>query len=86
MNHQRLEWIISGLSRYRLTEKEDRFVRSAEHDFSQKNMLTEQQEERLESLYKEKSKLLPNKDYFSPKESIPPGKTKSRRYRPKLMP
>jgi hypothetical protein len=86
MNHERLEWIKSGLSRYKLTEKEDRFVKSAEHDFNQTNMLTEQQEEKLESLYKEKSKFLPNKEYFSPKESIPPGKTKARRYRPKFMP
>jgi len=86
MNHQRLEWIMSGLSRYRLTQKEDRFVRSAEHDFNQKNMLTEEQEEKLESLYKEKSKFLPNRDYFSPKESILPEKTKVLRHRRKFMP
>ena len=86
MNRERLEWIMSGLSRYRLTQKEDRFVRSAEHDFNQKNMLTEEQEEKLESLYKEKSKFLPNRDYFSPKESILPGKTKVPRYCRKFMP
>ena len=49
-------------------------------------MLTEQQEERLENLYKEKSKLIPNRNYFSPKGSNPPGKTKERRFRPKFMP
>ncbi len=86
MNHERLEWIISGLNRYQLTEKEDQFVKLAENDFNQKNMLTEQQEEKLESLYKEKSRFLPNKDYFSPKKSGAPEKTKARRYRPKFMP
>jgi hypothetical protein len=86
MNHERLEWIISGLNRYKLTEKEDQFVKSAEYNFNQKNMLTEQQEVKLESLYKEKSKFLPNKNYFSPRESIAPEKTKARRYRPKFMP
>jgi hypothetical protein len=86
MNHERLEWIISGLNRYKLTEREEQFVKSTEVDFNQKNMLTEQQEERLESLYKEKSKLLPNRNYFSPKENVAPEKTKARRYRPKFMP
>jgi len=61
MNHERLEWVISGLSRYKLTEKESQFVKAAESDFNQKNMLTEQQEEKLENLYKEKSRFLPNK-------------------------
>jgi hypothetical protein len=86
MNHERLEWIISGLSRYKLTEKEKQFIESVESDFSQKNMLTEQQEEKLESLYKEKSRFLPNKNYFSFKESVSPEKTKARRFRPKFMP
>lgn len=86
MNHERLEWIISGLTRYQLTAKEDQFVKSAEVDFSQKNALTEQQEEKLESLYKEKSRLLPNKDYFSPRESIRPVKTKAQRRRPRFIP
>jgi len=86
MNKERLEWVMSGLNRYKLTQKEDQFIKSTEDDFNQKNMNTEQQEEKLESLYKEKSKLLPNKNYFSPKESIAPGKTKARRYRPKFMP
>ena len=86
MNYERLEWIISGLNRYKLTEKENQFVKSAEYDFNQKKMLTEQQEEKLESLYKEKSRFLPNKDYFSPKQSVSTEKTKARRYRPKFMP
>jgi DNA repair ATPase RecN len=86
MNKERLEWIMSGLNRYKLPEKEDQFVKSTEHDFNQKNMLTEQQEEKLEILYKEKSRLIPNRNYFSPKESTSPGKIKARRYRPKFMP
>jgi hypothetical protein len=86
MNKERLEWVMSGLNRYKLTQKEDQFVKSTEYDFDQKNMITEQQEEKLESLYKEKSRFLPDRNYFSPKESIPPGKTKARRYRPKFMP
>jgi putative NADH-flavin reductase len=48
-------------------------------------MLTEQQEEKLESLYKEKSKLIPNKTYFSPKESINPGRKKFQKSRGKIM-
>jgi len=86
MNKERLEWVMSGLIRYHLTKNEDQFIKSAEHDFNQKNMLTEQQEERLEGLYKEKSRLIPNRNYFSPKESSNPGKTKVRRFRPKFMP
>lgn len=86
MDHERLEWIISGLSRYKLTEKEGRFVKSIEVDFNHKNNLTEQQEEKLESLYKEKSRFLPNKNYFSFKESVSSEKTKARRFRPKFMP
>jgi len=83
---ERLEWVISGLNRYKLTEKEDQFVKSAEQNFNQKNMLTEQQEEeRLESLYKEKTRLVPNRNYFSPKESSNLGKTKAKRFRPKFI-
>jgi superfamily II DNA helicase RecQ len=81
MNRERLEWVMSGLSQYKLTENEDQFVKSAAGDFDQKQMLTERQEERLENLYKEKSKLKPNKnspDYFSFQES-PPKKARARR-------
>jgi hypothetical protein len=81
MNEERLEWIMSGLNQYKLTKNEDQFVKSALGDFDQKRMLTEHQEERLESLYKEKSKFKPNKNssgYFSFKESTPK-KAKSRR-------
>jgi hypothetical protein len=86
MNKERLEWVISGLNRYKLTQQEDQFIKSLEDDFNQKSRITEQQEEKLESLYKEKSRFLPNRNYFSPKESISPEKIKARRYRPKFMP
>ncbi len=81
MDKERLEWVMSGLSHYKLTENEDQFIKSASRDFDQKQMLTERQEERLETLYKEKSKLKPNKnssDHFSFQES-PPKKTKVRK-------
>ena len=74
MNKERLEWVMSGLSQYKLTKNEDQFVKTALEDFEEKHELTELQEERLENLYKEKSKLIPNKnssDYFSFKETTP---------------
>ena len=74
MNKARLEWVMSGLSQYKLTENEDHFIKSAAGDFDQKQTLTEHQEERLENLYKEKSKSKPNKtasDYFSFQETVP---------------
>jgi len=76
MEKQRLEWIMSGLNRYKLTATEDRFIKLVEEHFNQENMLTELQEERLESLYKEKSKLIPNKTLFPPKGNGSPGKKK----------
>jgi DNA repair ATPase RecN len=86
MNKERLEWVMSGLNRYKLTQKEDQFIKSAEQDFNQKSMLTEQQEGKLESLYKEKSRFLPNRNYFSPKESNKIEKIKAKRSRPKFIP
>jgi hypothetical protein len=74
MNKERLEWVMSGLNQYKLTENENQFIKSASVDFDQKQMLTERQELRLENLYKEKSKSKPNKhssDYFSFQESLP---------------
>ena len=85
MKKDRLEWIISGLNQYKLTEREDQFIKSAEQDFNQKNMLTEQQEERLEVLYKDKSRFIPNKTYFTPKESSSPKKTRVQRPRVKVF-
>jgi hypothetical protein len=72
MNKERLEWIMSGLNQYKLTKNEDQFVKSTLGDFDQRQRLTAQQEERIETLYKEKSRLKPNKnsaDYFSFKKT-----------------
>lgn len=73
MNRARLEWVISGLNQYALTQAEDNFLKTALGDFDKNNSLTEGQEDRLESLYRTKSQLLPNKgsDRFSVKKSVP---------------
>ena len=87
MNKDRLEWIMSGLNQYQLTKTEGQFVKSALGDFDQNHALAEDREERLETLYKEKSKLKPNKNspnYFYFKESSPqtakPRKPRTRVY------
>jgi len=84
MNKERLDWIMSGLNKYALTKPEDQFLKAALEDFDKKHALTEQQEERLERLYKEKSQSNPNKklNYFSFAESSPK-KTPPRRPRPR---
>ena len=73
MNKERLEWVLSGLNQHALTKTEDQFLKIAVQDFDKNKALTEHQEERLESLYKEKSKSIPNKnsDRFSVKKSNP---------------
>jgi hypothetical protein len=73
MNKARLDWVMSGLNQYALTQAEDQFLRSAVEDFDKNQALTERQEDRLESLYKVKSLSIPNKksDRFSVKKSIP---------------
>jgi hypothetical protein len=87
MNKDRLEWIMSGLNQYNLTTAEDQFIKSALWHFDQHLLLTERQEERIEALYKETSKLPPNKkssDYFSFKEDSPK-KVKPRRPRARVF-
>jgi len=74
MNKERLEWVMSGLNQYVLTKTEDQFLKTVLEDFDKNHALTEDKEERLERLYKEKSRLKPNKNspnYFSFKESSP---------------
>ena len=85
MKKDRLEWIISGLNQYRLTEREEQFIKMLEQEFNQNNKLTDLQEEKIESLYKEKSKLIPNKHYFAPKVSKTKG-VASRKPRGKIIP
>ena len=73
MNKDRLEWVMSGLNQHELTQAEDQFLKTALEDLDKNHALTECQEERPERLYKEKSKLTPNKksDRFSVKQSEP---------------
>ncbi len=61
MNKARLEWVMSGLRQYASTTGEDLFLKTVSADFDKNQALTAHQEERLENLYKEKSKLTPNK-------------------------
>ena len=84
MNKARLEWVMSGLNQYALTTGEDLFLKTVSADFEKNQELTNRQEERLEKLYKEKSKLSPNKNFdrFSVKESSPP---KARPRRPRKI-
>jgi hypothetical protein len=86
MNKERLEWVMSGLNQHALTKTEDYFVKTALEDFDKNHTLTENQEEKLENLYKEKSKSIPNKksDYFSFKKSTPK-KTKPLRPRTRAL-
>ena len=86
MNKDRLDWVMSGLNRYALTKAEDQFLKTTVEDFDKNQGLTEGQEKRLETLYKEKSQLAPNKksDHFSFKESSPT-KTRPRRPRTKAL-
>ena len=73
MNKDRLEWVMSGLNQYALTTAEDVFLKAVSANFDKNQALTEPQEERLERLYKEKSRRLPNKksDYYTFKKSTP---------------
>jgi hypothetical protein len=73
MNKARLDWVMSGLNQYALTQAEDQFLKIAVGDFDKNHALTERQEDRLENLYKEKSRSVPNKksDRFSVKKSNP---------------
>ena len=73
MNKARLEWVMSGLNQHALTQAEGQFLKTALEDFDKNHALTEHQEDRLESLYKEKSQSIPNKksDRFLVKKSEP---------------
>jgi len=60
VNTDRLRCVVSGLSKYELTELEQRFVQSVEQYFRQEGRLTEQQESILEGLYREKTRWIKN--------------------------
>jgi hypothetical protein len=59
MNKERLDWVMSGLRQHALTKAEDQFLKTALEDFDKNHALTERQEQRLESLYKQKSQSTP---------------------------
>ncbi len=86
MNKARLEWVMSGLNQYTLTTPEVLFLKTVSAEFDKNQALTEPQEERLENLYKEKSRLIPNKkaDHFSVNKSTPK-KTRPRMPRGKVF-
>ena len=83
MNKARLEWVMSGLKQYALTTGEESFLKTVSVDFDKTQALTAHQEERLENLYKEKSKLTPNKksDQLSIPNSVKKSKTRTPRGR-----
>ncbi len=65
MTKARLEWVMSGLKQHALTKGEVLFLKTVLADFGRNQALTAHQEERLEKLYNEKSKLTPNKPKLS---------------------
>ncbi len=73
MNKARLDWVISGLNQYILTQAEDQFLKTTLGDFDKNHAITKPQEDRLEALYKQKSQSIPNKKSgrFSVKKSNP---------------
>ncbi len=85
MNKERLEWVMSGLKQHALTKGEELFLEAVCADFAKNQVLTAHQEERLENLYKEKSKLTPNKksNELSTNQSSPK-KARLRMPRPKI--
>jgi len=80
MDKARLDWVISGLNQYALTKAEDVFLKIASEDFDRNQALTEKQEERIETLYKQKSLLMPNKNRFAVEKS--PQREKARPRKP----
>ena len=56
MTSDRLSWIISGLDFNTLSDWEERFVESVEKYFKDHGDLTEVQENKLEEIFREKSR------------------------------
>lgn len=56
MTKDRLKWIISGLDFNSLSEWEEKFVESTEKYFKTHGDLTEKQEDKLEEIFKEKTR------------------------------
>jgi hypothetical protein len=71
---------MSGLNQYVLTVAETLFLETVSADFEKNQALTERQEERLETLYKEKSRLTPNKR----SKQLPIRESTPKKTRPKM--
>ena len=80
MNKARLEWVISGLRQYALTSGEELFLKTVSADFDKNQELTAPQEERLETLYREKSKLTP----FKKPDPLSSGESSFKKTRPRI--
>ncbi len=74
MDKGRFDWVMSGLNQYELTKAEQVFLKTASEGLDRNQALTEQQENRIEALYRGKSQLKPNKYPSAPKESPKKGK------------
>ena len=72
---------MSGLNQYTLTTAESHFLETVLADFDETLALTERQKERLETLYKEKSRLTPNKR----SNELPVSKSTPKKTRPKML-
>lgn len=56
MDKARLSWIVSGLDFNSLSDWEERFVESVEKYFKRHGDLTEDQENKLEEIFRDKSR------------------------------
>jgi len=85
MQKARLDWVLSGLSKYALTKAEDEFLKTASEEFDRNLALTAKQEARIEILYKQKSLLIPNKNRFAFEEIPQREKAKPRKPSGKIV-
>ncbi len=58
MKRERVQCLMSGLSRYELTGPERECVQSIERHFNQRGVVTNQQESILEDIYLEKTSFI----------------------------
>jgi len=56
LTKDRLDWVISGLDFELLNDWEEEFVESVETFFKKNGYLTENQEDKLEEIYRKKSR------------------------------
>ena len=56
MDAERMRWVISGLNFDDLSDWEEKFVESVEKYFKKHGDLTEAQENKLEEIFKDKSR------------------------------